>query len=194
MIEIEQHHVDNGELEVRSSSDGKFVGQIAGYALKFGKPSISRGKFVEYIRAGAFNGVDLTEVLALFEHNYASLLGRVDAGTLSLNVDDVGLHFVLDIPDTTLGRDVYNNVKLGNLKGMSFSFHLAKGGDEWKQGEKPIRIINKIKSLEEISVVSVPAYKDTSVKVTRSLNAFFDEQNEQNYREKVRIYLGGSHG
>lgn len=194
MIEIEQHHVDNGELEVRSSSDGKFVGQIAGYALKFGKPSISRGKFVEYIRAGAFNGVDLTEVLALFEHNYASLLGRVDAGTLSLNVDDVGLHFVLDIPDTTLGRDVYNNVKLGNLKGMSFSFHLAKGGDEWKQGEKPIRIINKTKSLEEISVVSVPAYEDTSVQVTRSLNAFFDEQNEQNYREKVRIYLGGSHG
>ncbi|MDK9676799.1 HK97 family phage prohead protease [Weissella cibaria] len=194
MIEIEQHHVDNGELEVRSSSDGKFVGQIAGYALKFGKPSISRGKFVEYIHAGAFNGVDLTEVLALFEHNYASLLGRVDAGTLSLNVDDVGLHFVLDIPDTTLGRDVYNNVKLGNLKGMSFSFHLAKGGDEWKQGEKPIRIINKIKSLEEISVVSVPAYEDTSVQVTRSLNAFFDEQNEQNYREKVRIYLGGSHG
>lgn len=194
MIEIEQHHVDNGELEVRSSSDGKFVGQIAGYGLKFGKPSISRGKFVEYIRAGAFNGVDLTEVLALFEHNYASLLGRVDAGTLSLNVDDVGLHFVLDITDTTLGRDVYNNVKLGNLKGMSFSFHLAKGGDEWKQGEKPIRIINKIKSLEEISVVSVPAYEDTSVQVTRSLNAFFDEQNEQNYREKVRIYLGGSHG
>lgn len=133
-------------------------------------------------------------MLALFEHNYASLLGRVDAGTLSLNVDDVGLHFVLDIPDTTLGRDVYNNVKLGNLKGMSFSFHLAKGGDEWKQGEKPIRIINKIKSLEEISVVSVPAYEDTSVQVTRSLNAFFDEQNEQNYREKVRIYLGGSHG
>ena len=194
MIEIEQHHVDNGELEVRSSSDGKFVGQIAGYALKFDKPSVSRGKFVEYICAGAFNGVDLTEVLALFEHNYASLLGRVDAGTLSLNVDDVGLHFVLDIPDTTLGRDVYNNVKLGNLKGMSFSFHLAKGGDEWKQGEKPIRIINKIKSLEEISVVSVPAYEDTSVQVTRSLNAFFDEQNEQNYREKVRIYLGGSHG
>nr|WP_199867075.1 HK97 family phage prohead protease [Weissella cibaria] len=179
-------------MEVRSSSDGKFVGQIAGYALKFDKPSVSRGPFIEYIRTGALNGVDLTEVLALFEHDYASLLGRVDAGTLSLHVEDVGLHFVLDVPDTTLGRDVYNNVKLGNLKGMSFGFVVAKGGDEWKQGEKPTRIINKIAELKEISVVSVPAYDDTSVQVTRSLSAFFDAQNEHEYREKVRIYLGGT--
>lgn len=192
MTDIEQHYVDIGELEVRSSSDGKFVGQIAGYALKFDKPSVSRGPFIEYIRTGALNGVDLTEVLALFEHDYASLLGRVDASTLSLHADDVGLHFVLDVPDTTLGRDVYNNVKLGNLKGMSFGFVVAKGGDEWKQGEKPTRIINKIAELKEISVVSVPAYDDTSVQVTRSLSAFFDAQNEHEYREKVRIYLGGT--
>ena len=68
----------------------------------------------------------------------------MDAGTLKLNVDSVGLHFVLEVPDTTIGNDVYNSVKVRNLKNMSFSFRLAKGGNEWRRGEKPPRTINKI--------------------------------------------------
>lgn len=170
-----------------ANASGKLgtVGQLSGYALKFDSPSIEKGPFIEYISRNALANVDLTKVLALFEHDYSKVLGRVDAGTLKLNVDSVGLHFVLEVPDTTIGNDVYNSVKVGNLKNMSFSFQLAKGGDEWRRGKKPTRIINKIAELTEISIVSVPAYDDTNVLVTRN----FADDPDDLYREKVRLYL-----
>ena len=124
-------------------------------------------------------------------HDYANVLGRVDAGTLKLSIDNIGLHFVLDMPDTTVGHDVYNNIKAGNLKGMSFGFVVADGGDSWKQGaSKPIRTINQLQTLGEISVVSKPAYDDTSINVTRSIKQFEDERTRK-YKEKVRAYLDG---
>ncbi|MDU0405174.1 hypothetical protein ML8HA_00971 [Lactococcus lactis] len=63
--------------------------------------------FIEYIAPIALDNVDLSDVLALYNHDYANVLGRVDAGTLKLSIDKVGLHFVLDMPDTTVGHDVY---------------------------------------------------------------------------------------
>ncbi|WEA52247.1 HK97 family phage prohead protease [Weissella paramesenteroides] len=186
---LEKYFIDGNDLETREAKSSDFIGQIAGYAIKFNKPSTAKGPFTEYIAQTALNGVDMSKVLALYGHDYDDILGRVDAGTLSLNVDKIGLYFVLDLPDTTLGRDVYANIKAGNLKGMSFGFKVAKGGDTWKRDDKPIRVINKIDSLREISVVSVPAYDDTSVLVTRSLDAFLLGEKERNYKAKVKEFL-----
>lgn len=54
--------------------------------------------FIEYISSSALNNVDLSDVLALYNHDYANVLGRVDAGTLQLSIDKIGLHFILDMP------------------------------------------------------------------------------------------------
>ena len=182
----------DSKLEVREPP-GKtgFIGQIAGYAIVFNRPSTATAPFVEYIAPTALNGVDLSEVLGLYNHDFANVLGRVEANTLKLTIDDIGLHFVLDMPDTTIGHDVYNNIKAGNLRGMSFGFIVAEGGDSWQQGsEKPIRIINQLDTLSEISVVSRPAYDDTSINVTRSIQQF-EEERTRRYKEKVRAYLDG---
>lgn len=191
-LDTEHHYAESGEFELRSAAVSDSIGQISGYALKFNKPSTAIGAFIEYIDPNALNGVDLSKALALYDHNYANVLGRVDAETLDLTVDEVGLRFVIDLPNTTLGRDVYANVKAGNLKSMSFTFKIAKGGDTWKNGEKPIRIIKQVAIFEEISVVSVPAYEDTSVMVTRSLEHFLFSQQDEQYFEKVRVFLGGN--
>ena len=182
----------NSKLEIRDANKkAGFIGQIAGYAIVFNKPSVPNAPFIEYIAPTALDNVDLSDVLALYNHDYANVLGRVDAGTLKFSIDNVGLHFVLDMPDTTVGHDVYNNIKAGNLKGMSFGFSVADGGDSWQQGaDSPIRIINQLQTLSEISVVSRPAYDDTSVQVTRSMDAFLSERTRK-YKEKVKIYLGG---
>ncbi|MBZ6070761.1 HK97 family phage prohead protease, partial [Weissella cibaria] len=55
----------------------------------------------------------MSKVLALYDHDYANILGRVDAGTLKLEVNEIGLKFQIQVPDTTTGRDVYANVKAG---------------------------------------------------------------------------------
>jgi len=188
---LEYRYFNSTELETRSPTSADFIGQIAGYAIKFNTPSTAKAPFIEYISPSSLENVDLTQVLGLYNHDFANVLGRVEANTLKLTVDDVGLHFVLDMPDTTIGHDVYNNIKAGNLRGMSFGFIVAEGGDSWQQGsEKPIRIINQLDTLSEISVVSRPAYDDTSVQVTRSMDAFLLERT-RNYKEKVKIYLGG---
>ena len=191
MENIEYRYFDSTELETRSPTNTGFIGQIAGYAIKFNTPSTAMAPFIEYIAPIALDNVDLSDVLALYNHDYANVLGRVDAGTLKLSIDNVGLHFVLDMPDTTVGHDVYNNIKAGNLKGMSFGFVVADGGDSWRQGaSKPIRTINQLQTLGEISVVSKPAYDDTSINVTRSIKQFEDERTRK-YKEKVRAYLDG---
>lgn len=191
MENIEYRYFDSTELETRSPTNTGFIGQIAGYAIKFNTPSTAMAPFIEYVAPTALDNVDLSDVLALYNHDYANVLGRVDAGTLKLSIDKVGLHFVLDMPDTTVGHDVYNNIKAGNLKGMSFGFVVADGGDSWKQGaSKPIRTINQLQTLGEISVVSKPAYDDTSINVTRSIKQFEDERTRK-YKEKVRAYLDG---
>ena len=97
----------NSKLEIRDANKKEgFIGQIAGYAIVFNKPSVPNAPFIEYIAPTALNNVDLSDVLALYNHDYANVLGRVDAGTLKLSIDNVGLHFVLDMPDTTVGHDV----------------------------------------------------------------------------------------
>lgn len=186
MTETEYRAVELDVGELRSSENDNSIGQIAGYAIVWDTPSTNL-PFTEIISKGALNGVNLSDVLALYNHDFANVLGRVDAGTLKLNVDDHGLHFVLDIPDTTLGHDVYTNIKNGNLRGLSFRFTIANGGEQWKQiNGQPTRVISKIATMREISLVSVPAYDDTSVEVTRSFKEF---TKAQQYKAKVLATL-----
>ena len=177
------------KISAKSNNVKGSIGELSGYAIKFNKPSVAEAPFTEYIAPHALDRVDMSKVLVLYDHNYANVLGRVDAGTLDLSIDKVGLKFTVQVPDTSLGRDVYANVKAGNLKGMSFGFTVAKGGDSWnRMNTKPTRTINKIEKINEISIVSMPAYDDTSVNVTRNFDSF-KKYKEQNYRQKVIYYL-----
>lgn len=173
------------DYEYRSNATSASIGTISGYCMLFNTPSVDMG-FVEYVEPTALNDVDLSNVVALFNHDYANILGRVSAGNLSLKVDDKGLFFALDVPDTTLGHDVYTNIKLGILKGMSFSFVVAD--DEWQlENGQNVRTITKFESVDEISITAIPAYPDTSVVVTRNL----DNMNNLNVKQKVIEYLNG---
>lgn len=185
MTEVEYRAIELDSSELRAGQ-GDSIGQIAGYAIVWNTPSTNL-PFIEVIQSGALDGVDLSKVLALYDHDFANILGRVDSGTLKLDVDDHGLHFTLDIPDTTLGHDVYTQIKNGNLRGLSFRFTIADGGETWKNvNGKPVRYISKIATMREISIVSVPAYDDTSVEVTRSFKEF-TKQSE--YKAKTLAVL-----
>jgi HK97 family phage prohead protease len=88
-------------------TDGK---TISGYALKFDHPSKDLGGFVEVITPEALKEVDLSNVFLLQNHDYSKPLASVKAGTLKLNIDDVGLHFEATLNDTSYANDVYENV------------------------------------------------------------------------------------
>lgn len=143
--------------------------QLSGYAVAFNQPSQPL-PFTEYISPHAFDNVDFSQVRLLYAHDFNNILARVDSGTLSLKTDDKGLFFIADIPNTTLGNDVYTNVENGNIKGLSFNAQIdPNNGDTWKQGTdgNVIHTINHFASLAEISLTPIPAYTETSVQVAR---------------------------
>ena len=169
-------------LQTLEKSDDNVV---EGYALKFNKESRDLGGFVETISPDALDGVDLTDVRCFLDHDSSKLLGRTSSGTLELTVDDIGLHFRCTLPNTSTGRDAMELVKRGDLNQCSFGFTVAK--DKWTKTKDIMqRSINKIGSLLEISLVSIPAYDDTDVRVaTRSLKEVVNELE----KEKLEIEL-----
>lgn len=161
-----------------TSSGGR---QISGYAVMFNEPSKPL-PFTEYIQPDAFKDVDFSEVQLLYAHDYDNILARVDSSTLSLKVDDKGLFFSAQIPDTTLGNDVYENVANGNLKGLSFSADIAPNGDDWDTQDDGtvIHTITQFAHLFEISLTSIPAYTETSVQVSRDYKEVLRDMNNDN--------------
>lgn len=153
--------------------------QLSGYAVAFNQPSQPL-PFTEYISPHAFDNVDFSQVRLLYAHDFNNILARVDSGTLSLKTDDKGLFFVADIPNTTLGNDVYTNVENGNIKGLSFNAQIdPNNGDTWEQdaGGVVIHTINHFASLAEISLTPIPAYTETSVQVARDYKEVLNNMN-----------------
>ncbi len=135
--------------------------RLEGYAATFGKPA-KIGGFTETIARGAFaSTLDTSgDVLALVDHDQTRLLARTKSGTLTLNEDDKGLAFSLDVPETQAGRDILALAERGDLGGMSFGFRVPKGGERWQGRQRELRQVE----LLEISVVSAwPAYEGTSI-------------------------------
>lgn len=172
-------------LTVRDSTDGSM--KIGGYAVVFNQPSEDMG-FIEYIDPKAFDGVDMSNVLLLYSHEFENVLARTDSNTLTIAFDDKGLSFEATLPNTTLARDTYENIKAGNVKGCSFGFTVADGGDDWEQGDgELIHRVTQIDQLMELSLTAIPAYQQTSVAVTRSLEKFKKDGEPMNKRENEEI-------
>lgn len=153
------------EVRAREESDaGEMI--VEGYAVVFNSETQLWEDFYEQIDRGAFDGVDFSDVRAFYDHQTGNLLGRTKSDTLRLTIDDTGLKFRLLLPNTQLGRDVYELVKRGDLSQCSFGFYV--GAEDWSDdGQAYHRTITKISELVEISLVSIPAYDDTTVTVAQ---------------------------
>lgn len=158
------------DLKIRDAENG--LKKIEGYALKFNEPSEDLGGFVEYVTPEALSNVSFENLLLIYAHDYNNILARADSDTLTVQVDNVGLHFEATLANTTLANDVYNDILAGNLKGCSFGFVISPGGDDWSETSEgmPLHIITNIQSISELTITPIPAYTETSVTVTRSLD------------------------
>ncbi|MCT6888763.1 MAG: phage major capsid protein [Lactobacillus sp.] len=169
------------KFEVRDLDGGGH--EISGYAIVFNQPSEDMG-FIEYITPGALDQVSFQQLLLLYGHDFNNILARADSGTLTTKVDDKGLFFDAKIPNTTLGNDVYTNIANGNIKGASFRFDIAEGGDEWSdEGDQLIHTVTQISNMPEISLTPYPAYTETSVQIERSKQIFLQKREKKMPKE-----------
>lgn len=159
------------ELRLQPAPDGKpGPGTLVGYASVFGPLSGDLGDFREKIAPGAFDrALAASDVRALVNHDPNMLIGRQKAGTLRMVVDQLGLRYEVDLPDSPLGRDTAEAIRRGDLDGCSFSFTTER--DAWDySGEVPIRTVLAVRDLYDVGPVAFPAYADTRVAM-RSLDA-----------------------
>lgn len=175
--------------ELRASSEGR---TIVGYAAKFERWSEPiMGWFKEKISCEAFEGCDMDDVIMCFNHNVDSILARTTSGTLSLVVDQEGLRFEFTAPDTSLGRDMVELVRRGDISKCSFKFSVDE--EEWVYASKENgmeydeRTIRHISHLYDVSLVVYPAYQDTEAGVRhleeRKQQFLSQLPNEENHNE-----------
>lgn len=148
---------------IKAVDDEKMI--VEGYALRFNTLSNDLGGFVEEISPDALKEADLSDVRCLIDHDSSKVLGRTTSETLELKIDEEGLYFRTQLPNTTYAKDLYENIRLGNINQCSFGFILDENGDEFEKREDGLfkRTLRKIKSLFDVSIVTYPAYNDTDV-------------------------------
>ncbi|WP_444965372.1 phage major capsid protein (plasmid) [Pediococcus pentosaceus] len=184
---------DNGTDEPKDKQpdvdDSKL--HISGYALKFDTPSKDLGGFVEVLDKDSLSDIELDGIKLLNNHDFSQVLAS-SPETMTLTVDNTGLKFEADLdPEVSFAKDVYQNVKNGNLDKCSFGF--ATDQDVFtKEGEQVVRHIKKINSLFDVSIVAIPAYDDTDVQIAkRSFDQFLnlnkEKKDTKNMTEKVLI-------
>lgn len=194
---IERRYTD-GVIERRTKEDGSPSRKVRGYAAKFEKKSQNLGgeryQFFEIIQRGAFDDVLKNDVRALFNHDANLILARSKGGegTLSIGVDDVGLWYEFDAPETRAGDDLLQSLSRGDVDQSSFAFSISREGQVWEErteGDVTIatRTIKKVKRLYDVSPVTYPAYEDTNSGIARSLEESLKEFRDANKPEPEPI-------
>lgn len=155
------------QLSTRAEGEEKAVA-IEGYAAVFNYKTSIGGWFDEVIEPGAFSRSlsDNGDIRALFNHNWDNVLGRTKSQTLELREDEKGLNFKVELPDTSVARDLTISMERGDINQCSFGFFITD--EEWNYNVEPaLRTIKEVE-LFEISIVSIPAYDDTEASLVRS--------------------------
>lgn len=152
--------------ELRSENGGR---HISGKAISFDTESNDIG-FIEILHRGCITQelIDSSNIVFLYNHDYNQVIARANKGKGTLNIDlrDDGVYFDLEVPNTTMGNDLLENIRLGNITQCSFGFNYANEEGAYKDekiGDTWYRNVYKIGELYDLSAVTYPAYDDTYV-------------------------------
>lgn len=158
--------IERRAIELRADTEN--AGKVCGYAARFNSV-YDMGYFTEEVSRDAFNGADMSDVVALFNHDKNIVLGRTTAGTLRIKTDENGLWFDFDPPKSPNGENVKEGISRGDIKQASWGFTISD--DEWSmRNGKDHRIITKVARVYDVSPVTFPANPDTTAAI-RSLRA-----------------------
>jgi len=159
-----EHRTYSTALQIRAVGDGL---TISGLAAPFDTPteiSDSMGTYVETIAPGAFartiaERADRVKVYA--QHD----TGQLPVGkAVSLTESRDGLRAVLQLSNTSAGRDLATLARDGVVTGLSIGFQAIR--DSWNT-QRAERRLTEIR-LQEISLTPFPAYATAQVTSVRS--------------------------
>jgi HK97 family phage prohead protease len=142
---------------------------IAGYFAVFNSPYEWCPGYVEQVAPGAFSATLGGDIRALADHDSRLVLGRTTAGTLTLQEDEHGLYGEIRINENDSdAMNLYARVQRGDVTQCSFGFDIED--EEYihdADTNTDLWVIRSVK-LYEVSVVTFPAYEETSVEARQS--------------------------
>ena len=179
------------QSEFKTREDGEEK-RIEGYFAVFNSNYVIDGDMSESIAPGAFTETLDGDIRALIDHETMYVLGRTEAGTLSLTEDEHGLFgSILLNPNDQDAMNLYARVQRGDVNQCSFGFNildeetevLDDGGVHWT--------INKVR-LFEVSVCTFPAYEETNITARAEQKAEIEKRKAEAMRIELREKLKGA--
>lgn len=171
------------------------TGKLHGVAVPFGRETtigdLDHGGWREEVAPGATKkSIKDGDVVFLAHHDMHQPLARMSAGNLELREEADKLRWEADPVDTSYGRDIRALAKAKVLGGVSIGFQPVK--DEWRDDSGNVsdkyngthRVLREIR-LIEISAVTNPAYKDTSIMARDELLAERESRAQETPEERA---------
>ena len=196
-------------LQLREPQEGQTESrEIEGRPIVFGVRSVnltpwsSTRKVYEVLEPGCISRelLQKSDVVLNLNHNsdVVNVLGRYrnnpDKDTLTLELRGDGIDCRCDLPKTNNANDTLELIRRGDITGMSFAF--ADDYEDTENGvsyertndvedgkEVWLRHVKKITGLYDVSIVTHPAYEQTSVGTREASEAIDKAIEEQLKRE-----------
>jgi uncharacterized protein len=167
-------------LKVREVTDGSESRVIEGYALKFGVRSVLLNdwwqNYCEILEPGCITRemLDNSDIKLTMFHDRQLILARSNhgKGTLSYEIDEVGVKFTAEMPHTADGDKALELVARGDISGCSFCYSTDEEDSEnavsyerVKEGDDEIllRHVKRIDHVYDFTLAADPAYEQTEV-------------------------------
>lgn len=173
-----------GKVQIRmESTEGEEQEKrtVEGYAAVFNEET-DMYWWKERIAPGAFSDALKDDVRALFNHDPNFILARSN-NTLELWEDEKGLGYRFETPNTTIGNDLLENLRNGNITQSSFGFTIETYEVQEREEGDDLITITKIGRLYDVSPVTFPAYEATEV-TARSIDKIREEIKQKREAEQ----------
>ena len=192
--------IEECNLQVREDANGQPSRTVVGHPIVYGVRSVNLTPWsdtrvvFEILEPGCITQDVFDRSDVIYNNNHSTriedMIGRCykGKGTLSIKPGERNVEISCDYPNTTVGNDTLEQIRLGNVFGMSFAFR-----DDWEDTENGVsyertnetidgkevwlRHVKRIIELYDVANVTHPAYEQTDV-ATREQSEAIDKAIE----------------
>ncbi len=199
--------IEECNLQVREDANGQPSRTVVGHPIVYGVRSVNLTPWsdtrvvFEILEPGCITQDVFDRSDVIYNNNHSTriedMIGRCykGKGTLSIKPGERNVEISCDYPNTTVGNDTLEQIRLGNVFGMSFAFRDdyedTENGVSYERTNETIdgkevwiRHVKRIVELYDVANVTHPAYEQTDV-TTREQSEAIDKAIEAQMKREA---------